>query len=55
MGLAANEPPLLQAPQDGRHRVRVRGGPFDHCNLRDTGLARHDGEQHKLVGGHAMV
>src|SRR5262249_38141813 len=55
MGLTANETPLLKAPEDGRHRVRVRAGPFHDCDLRDTRFACHDGEQHKLVGGHAVV
>ena len=55
MGLTANETPLLQAPEDRRHGVRVRAGPFHDCDLSDTGLACHDGEKHELVGGHAVV
>src|SRR5262249_22152092 len=54
VSLAANETPLLQAPEDGRHRVRVRAGPFHDRGLRDPWLSCHDGEQHELVGGHAL-
>src|SRR5262245_13858288 len=44
MGLAANQTPLLQEPEDGRHRVRVRVDSFHDGDLRDTWLACHNGE-----------
>src|SRR5262249_4503000 len=55
VGLAANETPLFQEPEDGSHRVGVRGGPFHDGDLRDPWFASHDTEQHELVRGHAVV